>query len=79
MGALVWLDPQTNLPAPQIEIRNTINQWSFCQLSECQDLLHKRKTPLLKTFWTVHGNIYESIQNYNKQPVLLLGFNTAQG
>ena len=30
---------------------NTINQWSFYELLECQASLHKRKVPLLKTFW----------------------------
>jgi len=25
--------------------------WSFCQILECQAPLHKRKAPLLKTFW----------------------------
>ena len=75
---LVHLAPQTKLPAPQIEIWNTINQWSFCQFSECQAPLHKRKAPSVKTFWTVHWNIYQSIQSYIKQTVSLLGFNTAQ-
>jgi len=50
----------------------------FCQFSECQAQLYKREAPLLKTFWTVHWNIYESIQSYIKQPVSLHGFNTAQ-
>ena len=77
-GGLVHLAPQTKLPAPQIEIWNTINQWSFCQFSECQAPLHKRKAPSVKTFWTVHWNIYQSIQSYIKQTVSLLGFNTAQ-
>jgi len=75
----LWYDQPTNkTPSPQIEIWNTINQWSFCQFLECQAPLHKRKAPLLKTFWTVHWNINESIQSYIKQPVSLLGFNTAQ-
>jgi len=78
MGAFVQLASQTKLPAPKIEIWNAINQWRFCQFSECQAPLHKRKTPTLKTFWTVHWNIYESIQSYIEQPVSLLGFNTAQ-
>ena len=64
------VSPQTKLPAPKIEVWNTINQRS-CQFSECQ-------APLWKTFWTVYWNIYESIRSYLKQPVSLLGFNTAQ-
>jgi len=32
---------------------NTINQWSICQLLECQAAPHKRKVPLLKTWWAV--------------------------
>jgi len=35
-------------------------------------------SPRLKTFWAIHWNIYESIQSYIKQPVSVLGFNTAQ-
>ena len=37
------LAPQTKLQDPQIEIWNTLNQWSFCQILECQAPLHKRK------------------------------------
>ena len=75
---LVRLSPQTKPPAPQIAILKTTNQWSFCQFSECQAPLHKRKAPLVKTFWAVHWNIYRSIQSYIEQPISLLGFNTAQ-
>jgi len=28
-----------------------MNQWSFYKILECQAPLHKRKAPLLKTFW----------------------------
>jgi len=77
-GTLVWLAPQTKLPAPQIQIWKTINKWGFCLFSECQDSLHKRKSPLLKTFWTAHRNIYESIQNCIKELVSLLDFNMKQ-
>jgi len=52
----------------------------FCQFSECQAPQHRRKSSRLKTFWIIHWNIYEiyeSILSY-KQPVSLLGFNTAQ-
>ena len=45
----VWLAPQTTLPPPKIEIRNTMKQWSFCQFSQFQAPLHKRKAPLLKS------------------------------
>ena len=38
----------------------------------------KIKPLFLKTFSTVHWNYFESIQSYIKQPVSLLGFNTAQ-
>ena len=77
-GTLVWLASQTQPRASQIEIWNTINQWSFCQTWEFQAPLHIRSAPLLQTFWTVHWNIYESIQSYVKQPISLFGFNTAQ-
>jgi len=50
----------------------------FLSTFRIQAPLHKRKAPLLKTFWTVH-NIYGSIQSHIKQPVSLIGFNTAQG
>jgi len=43
--------PPNKAPSPQIETWNTINQWSFCQFLECQATQHKRKAPLLKTFW----------------------------
>jgi len=75
-GALLQLASQTKLPAPKIEIWNTINQWSVCQFWECQAPLHKRKTPTLKTFWTIHWSIYESIQSCIKQPASLLGYGT---
>ena len=78
MGDFGVVIPPNKTSSPQIEIWNAINQWSFCQFLEFQAPLHKRKSPLLKTFWTVHWNIYESIQSYIKQPVLLLGLNTAQ-
>ena len=61
-----------------MKIQNTINYWSFCQFSECQAPLLKRKARPLQTFRTVHWNIYQSIQSYIKQPVSLLGFNTEQ-
>ena len=35
-GSFVGLSPQTKLQAPQIEIWNTVNQWSFFQFLECQ-------------------------------------------
>jgi len=44
-GSLVGLAPQTKLQAPQIETRNTINQWRFGQFSECQDPRTNAKTP----------------------------------
>jgi len=44
--------PPKQSSQPQSEIWNTMNQWSFCQFSEFQAPLHKRKAPLLKTFWT---------------------------
>jgi len=50
----------------------------FCQFSESQAPQHKRKSPRLKTFWTIHRNIYENIQSYIKEMVSLFGFNTAQ-
>jgi len=50
-GALVGLAPPNKATSPQIETWNTINQWSFCQFLECQAPPHKRKAPLLKTFW----------------------------
>jgi len=37
--------------APQTELWNTINRWSFYQISECQAPLNKRKASLVKTFW----------------------------
>jgi len=40
--ALVGLAPPNKLP--QIEIWNTLQQWSFCQILKCQ-------APLFKTFW----------------------------
>jgi len=40
-GALAQLSPKQSSQS-QIEIWNTINQWSFCQFSECQASLHKR-------------------------------------
>jgi len=43
--------PQTKLQAPQIETWNTIDQWRFGQFLECHAPPHKRKAPLLKTFW----------------------------
>ena len=44
--------PKQIFKPPQIETWKTINQWSFCQFLECQDHPpHKRKGPLLKTFW----------------------------
>ena len=46
MGSLVGLAPQTKLQAPQIEIWNTLNQWSFCQILECQAPLRKRNPPI---------------------------------
>jgi len=78
MGGLWCGYPPNKAPSPQIEIRNTINQRSSCQFSECQAPLYKRKASLLKTFWSVHWNIYESIQSYIKQLVSLLDFNTEQ-
>ena len=42
---------QTKLQAPQTETWNTINQLGVCQLLSCQAPPHKRKVPLLKTFW----------------------------
>jgi len=44
MGDFGVVSPQTELPAPQIEIR------SFCQFTECQAPLHKRKAPPLQSF-----------------------------
>ena len=41
--ALVGLAPQTEYQAPQMEIWNTINHWSFYQISI--------SSPLVKTFW----------------------------
>ena len=35
-GDFGGLASQTKLQAPQIEIWNTINRWSFCEISECQ-------------------------------------------
>ena len=72
-GALVRVSSQKKLPAPQ-----TDKSVEFCQFSECQALLHKRKAPQLKTFRADHWNISENIQSYIKQPDSLLGFNTAQ-
>ena len=50
--------PKQSSKTPKIETWNTINQFSFCQILECQSLPHKakaplqkRKAPLLKTFW----------------------------
>jgi len=43
--------PQTKLQAHKIEVWNTIKHWGFTKISECQALLHKRKAPILKTFW----------------------------
>jgi len=77
-GGLWHSYPPKQSSQPQIEIWNTINQWSFCQFSECQAVLHKRKAPLLKTFWTVCWNINKSIQSCIKQQVSLHGFNMAQ-
>jgi len=75
-GAVI---PPNKAPSPPIwNMKYHMNQCSFCQFSECQALLHKRKAPLLKTFWTIHWKIYESIQSYIKQLVSLLGFNMAQ-
>jgi len=64
--------------APQIEIWNTINQWSFVNFQDVKPRCTKRKAPLLKTFWTVHWTICESLQSYIKQPVSLLDFNKVQ-
>ena len=75
-GAVI---PPNKAPSPPIwNMKYHMNQCSFCQFSECQALLHKRKAPLLKTFWTIHWKIHESIQSYIKQLVSLLGFNMAQ-
>ena len=35
-GGFGGLGPAKELPSPLIEIWNTINQWSFCQILECQ-------------------------------------------
>jgi len=44
--------PPSKAPSdPEIETWNTTDQWSFCQCLECQATSHKRKAPLLKTFW----------------------------
>ena len=77
MGALVRLSPQTKLQPPNWNMKyyKTVE---FCQFAECQAPQHKCKASRLKTFWTIHWNIYETIQSYFKQPVSLLGFKTAQ-
>jgi len=49
-GALVGLAPETKLQALQTEIWNIINPWNFCQMWMSSPL-HKRKAPLLTTFW----------------------------
>jgi len=48
--ALVGVALPSKASIPQIESRNTTNQWSFCQFLECQAAPHKSKAPLLKTF-----------------------------
>ena len=50
-GGLWCPYPHTKLQAPQIEIWNTINQYSFYQIFRMSSPLNKRKSPLLKTFW----------------------------
>jgi len=45
-GSFGGLSPPIKTPSPpQIEIRNTINQWNFCQFLECQATPHKPKAP----------------------------------
>jgi len=49
-GGFGGRSPPNKLHAPQIELCNTVNQWSFCQILECQAPCTNVKT-LLKTFW----------------------------
>ena len=75
IGAVVLLNKAPSLQNWNMKYYKSVE---FCQFSECHALLHKRKAPLLKTYWTIHWNIYESVQSFIIQPVSLLGFNMAQ-
>jgi len=41
--AMVGLAPPNTTPRPPKLKQNTLNQWSLCQILECQATLHKRK------------------------------------
>ena len=49
-GALVGISPPNKAPSPKIEIWNFMNQCNFANLN-VKPPLHKRKAPLLTTFW----------------------------
>ena len=52
-GRLWWAyPPRTKIQPPKIEIWNTINQWSCCQILECQAPLHKRVKCPIEDFLT---------------------------
>ena len=87
MGDFGVVIPPNKAPAPQIEIWNTISQWSFVNFqnvkprsTNVKPLDWRLSGPFVKTFTWEHSDLhlYESIQIYIKQPVSLLGFNTAQ-
>jgi len=50
-GSLVGLAPQTKLQAPQNRNIKHFTSVEFCQILECEAPPHKRKAPLLTTFW----------------------------
>jgi len=52
----LYLAPQTKLQAPKIETWNNINQWSFCQYSECQGPRINAKPP----YWKLSSDVSES-------------------
>ena len=41
-----------NSKPPKLKYETLLNQWSLCQVLECQALLHKRKTP----YWRLSGD-----------------------
>ena len=49
MGSLMGLGPKQNSKPPQIEW-NTLNQWSFCQILECQAPPYTNVSPPTEDF-----------------------------
>ena len=55
-GGFGALSPQTKLPAPQIQIWNIINQWSFCHFQNVKS----RCTNVKPLYWRLAGPFIET-------------------